>query len=1417
MAEFVLGLTKTAVEGTLIRVKSAIEEERSLRMRVQDDLLFITGEFEMLLSFLSVANTERTSNRVVRTWVRQLRELAFDVEDCVEFVVHLDKPSRWDWVRRLTSSLICMARPPLPLDEAVTEIKQLRTRLEDVSQRNTRYSLIGAGNDDSSSGSNPGLVAPATAAEAAATAFHILCEVWEATGKKQHDIGQGDLKKLIDCQGSDLQVLSVWGSTGGGAAPDIGPSITHVIRKAYDDPEICQVFKSRAWVKLVHPFNPDEFLESLLTQFFANSHQEKICVVDDLKKDNLMQQVREQRYLIVLDQVSTVEDWEAIRMYLPDSNKGSRIVMSTQRLGIALLCTGEPYQVSEITRCSHSQPRFSRSQPLRAIYNKGSGHRSGIGEFIRQLRSRGVISVWGAGCDESLLIPNLCQGIMDKSKVFDGLKFQHYLEFTVSDDLDLLMEMAAELCIYSNPQDQQHKMKDKFHEMDRSKIIETWCTFLAAYDELYLIVIMGLKSKDNWDLIKKNLLFEPTKCCVVVLTEDEILSRHCVDYEYRTHMLEDIQDYQQNCGQGGKRREEENWKLVRREDDMNRIGNCLARHGVISVWGIAGVGKSALVRNWYFEKLHNGTYRMYGWVDVHHPLILQDFCRRLLLDFYSDDLQAKETALVGMMEGQDPIQGCCKILSDKKCVVVIDGLQSTHDWDLIKPLFMSQHSESHIILITNEERVATHCTYNTDGMVNVKCLEADAAIELFKTVNDLDLPSGYETSVTKCGGLPRVLIAIGKFMKKSRYRMKDINDDFMGVLEKNQMFHSLKGQFSWMQSYFEGCSDYLKPCIFYLSVFPAGRNIRRRRLLRRWIAEGYCKDTIGSAAEENGEKLFLELVNLSIIHKQAEESKDSCQINGFFREYIVSRPMEDNLVFALAGRCNPNSRRSGKHLTIGEDWYRDEIEFKSLDLSKLRSLTVFGRWKSFLISDVMRLLRVLDLEDTSGVTNDDLEQIGKLLLRLKFLSLRECEEISRLPDSLGGMKQLQTLDIRGTNIVRLPPAITRLEKLQYIRAVTNKVPCVDAVTSTTTTFVVAEATRALAAAGEEDRAAPAAPAEANSVGGCTSPFLRISSVTRPWRKSRARDLVASSSWLMRWPARHHNANDNNGGVELPAGVGTLTALRAIGIVNVSNGAGGNGKAILEELKELTQLRKLKVSGINSANWREFCSVISGHRYLESLSVRLDQQEEVGEFACNFDDISNPPKTLESLKVYGPGQGHARIRPVWIQQLPNLQGVDVELTISTQEDIESLYRACKVATEHRVSRRRICINPTQEHLTFAKPDNGPSSCLDGFSIALDSLRIVCGFKLQHCYQVTFGSLITFKVEMLKVHCSSSSDSSQDVGGSSSSLHLSGLDSIIAFNQVRLTGSYGEQLKQDLLDQLAQHPSKPVLMVEQPTSI
>ncbi|KAM0878394.1 hypothetical protein ACQ4PT_034892 [Festuca glaucescens] len=554
MAEFALGLTKTAVEGTLIRVKSAIEEEAKLKVRVQNDLLFISGEFQMMQSFLKLANKERAKNEVVLTWVRQIRDLAFDVEDCVEFVVHLDKPSRWDWVRRLASSVVvCMS--PLLLDMAIAEIKQLRTRVEDISQRNTRYNLITNVDEDTKpavivvSSPVPELMLPATAGNSSSTTFRVLSKVWEAMGKKRHIMG--GLKRLINNAGSHLEVISLWGST-----PSAHLWVTHTFREAYNDPEICRQFSCRAWIKLVRPFNPDDFLKSLLTQFYATSshHQANLepffrrTEEYHLIKAELMQQVRNQRYLIILEDLISVAEWDVMRMYLPDNNNGSRIVVATRQLALALSCTGEPYQVSNLRQ-------LSDGQSLCAFFSRVCGHNSYMAEFIWQLRRPGVMSVFRGDKEqsnltdevdkeESRLIDEVYRGIVEMSNKIEESDFERHVWLDVTHQLSL-EDFSRRLLSNFQLDDLRASETAAVDEVDPIRAIEGCHKFLRGYN--CLVVINGLDSIDYWNMIKDNFLSEPIKGCILVITVEEKVARYCVDAEDRVFSNKDLEDLRMVC------------------------------------------------------------------------------------------------------------------------------------------------------------------------------------------------------------------------------------------------------------------------------------------------------------------------------------------------------------------------------------------------------------------------------------------------------------------------------------------------------------------------------------------------------------------------------------------------------------------------------------------------------------------------------------------------------------------------------------------------------------------------------------------------------------------------------------------------------------------------------------------------------
>ena len=371
--------------------------------------------------------------------------------------------------------------------------------------------------------------------------------------------------------------------------------------------------------------------------------------------------------------------------------------------------------------------------------------------------------------------------------------------------------------------------------------------------------------------------------------------------------------------------------------------------------------------------------------------------------------------------------------------------------------------------------------------------------------------------------------------------------------------------------------------------------------MRRWIAEGYSRDTDGNLAEVNGENYFSRLVNLSMLTDAERDVNVAgtatgagtgrrmamCNVNDFFREYIVSRRMEENHVFALEGRCSQTTRRTGRHLVIDQSWDGDENVFNRIEFLRLRSLTVFGSWKPFLASDKMRVLRVLDLEGTEGLTDNDIKNIVKRLPRLKFLSLRKCKNIFRLPKSLGRLRQLQTLDVRHTAIAGLPATVVKLQKLQYVRA-------------------------------------------------GNTPEEHV-----------GRENLESACFSC-CPVGDHIV-----GVAVPYGIEKLTNLHTLGVIKAT-------VAGLKELKKLTQLRKLGVSGINRSNHKELRAVVSGHGHLESLSIWLDKDTEGIDDPClPSNDDFRPPEKLRRLKLHG----HIGNLPAWVSTLTMLDLVEVSKSLA----------------------------------------------------------------------------------------------------------------------------------------------------------
>ncbi|VAH86176.1 unnamed protein product [Triticum turgidum subsp. durum] len=312
-----ISIGKSVLRGELNYAQSAVAEEVALQLGVQRDHSFIIDELEMMQGFLMAAHDERDDNKVVKIWVKQVRDVSYAVEDCVlDFVVRLEKQSWW-----------CLGRTVLARCFVAKQMKELRDKVEEVSQRNQRYHLI-----KGSSSNHTSVAGQPTISSATMSAANDARLLWQKA--------KMDLAELINCKDDALRVIALWGTSSSDLLE------TSIIKSAYEDPMIHKNFDCCASITLMCPLSQTDFIRSIVRQIYINSFQEMgeeekttigaqiLKMMAPVTEDGLAYEFKrylnDKSYLIVLNNIHTIEEWDCIKTCFPNNKKGSRIIVSTE-------------------------------------------------------------------------------------------------------------------------------------------------------------------------------------------------------------------------------------------------------------------------------------------------------------------------------------------------------------------------------------------------------------------------------------------------------------------------------------------------------------------------------------------------------------------------------------------------------------------------------------------------------------------------------------------------------------------------------------------------------------------------------------------------------------------------------------------------------------------------------------------------------------------------------------------------------------------------------------------------------------------------------------------------------------------------------------------------------------------------------
>ncbi|KAM3372898.1 hypothetical protein ACQJBY_019684 [Aegilops geniculata] len=458
-------------------------------------------------------------------------------------------------------------------------------------------------------------------------------------------------------------------------------------------------------------------------------------------------------------------------------------------------------------------------------------------------------------------------------------------------------------------------------------------------------------------------------------------------------------------------------------------------YDVISIVGIGGVGKTALVQRVYNHLHDTHHFDLTVWLHVSDTFDVVRLTKEMAeSDNLSSSLDQAQRIL------RDKLNG-------KKALIVLDDvwnvLRSQLE-NLFKPLkFASKGSK--VIVTTRSKNVAS-MNASTEIM-ELHGLEDEDYWDFFSQCAFGDAnPSDFQQLkrigqevVSKLAGSPLAAMTVGSSLKavlkeehwssicgRKLCQIEQKEDDIISVLRPS----------------YEHLPDHLKQCFVYFALFPKKYHLRGDELIQMWRAHGFL-DT--QTPDETARHNINDLLQLLFIEK-VPNREDHYVVHDLLHDFAES--VSNGEHFRIEDDFNVCIPRNVHHLYVSASnilkVYMSLEELKknlrSLIISKAQEGASCERVSSSNFNHILehilkelRSLRVLVLCNPDGMLPDSLDH----LVHLRYLNIHESRNFINVPKSLFKLYHLQGLSLQTQDRImkkELQEGLSRLTQLRYLKA-----------------------------------------------------------------------------------------------------------------------------------------------------------------------------------------------------------------------------------------------------------------------------------------------------------------------------------------------------------------------------------------------